>query len=55
MSIAAGILVAGLAAAQQKPAPGADSTIRRAADGHPDLSGNWTYAIDLAPAVLKKV
>jgi hypothetical protein len=53
--IAAGILVAGPAAAQQKPAPGADSTIRRAADGHPDLSGNWTYAIDLAPAVLKQV
>ena len=53
--IAAGILVAGPAAAQQKPAPGADSTIRRAADGHPDLSGNWTYAIDLAPVVLKTV
>jgi len=34
---------------------GARSTVRRGADGHPDLSGNWTYAIDLAPVVLKKV
>src|ERR1700675_2222285 len=53
--VAGGFLVAGQAAAQQKPAAGAGSKVRRAADGHPDLSGNWTYAIDLAPVVLKKV
>jgi hypothetical protein len=47
--LAAGFLsVALAAAAQQKNA-------RRAADGHPDLSGGWTFGIDLAPAVLKKV
>jgi hypothetical protein len=53
--VAASLLVAGLAAAQQKPAPSAASKVNRTADGHPDLSGNWTYAIDLAPIVLKKV
>jgi hypothetical protein len=47
--LAAGILSAGLAAAQQKTA------VRRVLDGHPDLSGVWSYGIDLAPAVLKKV
>ena len=53
--VAAGMFVAGLAASQQKPVPGAGSKVGRDADGHPDLSGNWTYAIDLAPVVLKKV
>jgi len=53
--VAASLLVAGPAAAQQKPAPSAASKANRTADGHPDLSGNWTYAIDLAPIVLKKV
>ena len=63
---ASAFLVVGPAAAQQQktaPAakadspdkPRASSSIRRAADGHPDLGGNWAYAIDLAPAVLKKV
>lgn len=28
--------------------------LRRTADGHPDLSGIWTYAIDLPPTALKK-
>ena len=37
--LAAGLLTVGLAAA----------------DGHPDLSGGWTFAIDLAPSALKKV
>ena len=27
---------------------------RQAADGHPDLSGIWAYAIDLPPVTLKK-
>ncbi len=26
----------------------------RTADGHPDLNGTWTYAIDMAPSALKK-
>src|ERR1700730_293920 len=47
--LAAGFLSAAIAvAAQQKP-------VHRTADGHPDLSGGWTFGIDLAPAGLKKV
>ena len=63
--LTAGFLIAGVAAAQQKTAPAgkpgstgkasSGSKARRAADGHPDLSGVWTYAIDIAPIVLKKV
>src|SRR5262249_15650017 len=61
---ALGLLVTGLAAAQQKTTPstnaaagerGTTSSVRRTADGHPDLSGNWTYAIDIAPVALKRV
>jgi hypothetical protein len=49
-SLIVGLALAGLALAQQqKP-----SAARRAADGHPDLSGTWTYAIDIAPLILKK-
>jgi hypothetical protein len=33
----------------------ASSKVPRAADGHPDLSGIWAYAIDLPPVTLKKV
>src|SRR5947199_1682063 len=63
-ALAAASVVTALAAAPQKTAPSGqpDSTgkssaskIKRAPDGHPDLSGGWTYAIDLAPAVLQKV
>jgi hypothetical protein len=61
--LAVGCLIAGPTWAQQntkaKPDSAAQgrpgSKVRRAADGHPDLSGGWTYAIDLAPVVLKKV
>jgi hypothetical protein len=63
--LAVGVMTAGLAAAQQKAAPSSkpgpagkhasDSDVRRSADGHPDLSGNWTYAIDVAPVALKRV
>src|SRR5439155_25360445 len=35
--------------------PSGTAAVRRAPDGHPDLSGNWTYAIDVAPVALKKV
>ena len=49
----AGALVAALAPAQalQKPAP---AEAARTVGGHPDLSGLYIYAIDLAPAALKK-
>jgi len=46
------VTLAACAVAQTKPATGKAT---RTADGHPDLSGTWTYAIDLAPVGLKKV
>ena len=64
-AVTVGLLSAGLASAGQqgapstKPAPAAErpaaSRASRTAAGHPDLSGNWTYAIDVAPVALKKV
>src|SRR5208283_3689638 len=57
----AGMMIAGLASAQQnsaaqKPAAAkpAAGELKRTADGHPDLSGTFIYAIDLAPVALKK-
>jgi len=57
----AGMMIAGLASAQQnsaaqKPAAAkpAVGELKRTADGHPDLSGTFIYAIDLAPVALKK-
>ena len=47
---ACAILIPGAALAQQ--ASGASG--RGAAAAHPDLSGVWSYAIDRAPAALKK-
>ena len=35
-------------------APSANSSVKRTADGHPDLSGIWQFAIDLPPGALKK-
>ena len=49
-ALAAGLLTASLVGAQQ-----ASTKVPRAPDGHPDLSGGWTYAIDVAPVALKKV
>jgi len=46
--LAAVLLTAMLAFSQQKPLP-------RTADGHPDLSGNWTFGIDLPPGDLVRV
>src|ERR1700680_570679 len=48
------LLLAGLATAVKKDSA-AISKVPRAADGHPDLSGIWAYAIDLPPVTLKKV
>jgi len=58
--LTAGLAIAGLAVAQQQSGAAAkpDSApakLHRTADGHPDLSGGWTYAITIAPAPLKKV
>jgi len=38
-----------------KTATAAPAKIRRTADGHPDLSGNWTFGIDLPHADFQKV
>jgi hypothetical protein len=63
--LAVGWCLAGPASAGQQAVPSTEagpatskdsgSTIRRMADGHPDLSGGWSYAIDVAPAALKRV
>lgn len=36
------------------PTPHGSDTVRRTADGHPDLSGVWAFGIDLPPVALKK-
>jgi hypothetical protein len=60
MVLTAGLLTVNVAVAQQqtsaaaKPAA-AVSKIRRAADGHPDLSGIWTFAISIPPGAIAKV
>lgn len=51
---AAALLVLGSASAKDKDAAGSGKAARTA-DGHPDLSGIWAYAIDLPPVTLKKV
>ena len=53
-ALTVGLLSAGLTWAEQN-AKRTTPTVPRTADGHPDLSGGWTYAIDIAPAALKKV
>jgi len=50
--ISLGLLMAALAAGQ--PAGGSAAKTPRLADGHPDLSGIWSYAIELPPGALKK-
>jgi len=58
----AALLPASLAYSQQKPADRAKAktvvspgNVHRAADGHPDLSGTWTFGIDLPHGDLVKV
>jgi hypothetical protein len=48
--VACALLIPGMSFAQQSTSASA----KRAPSSHPDLSGVWTYAIDRAPAVLKK-
>jgi hypothetical protein len=58
--VTAGLLTVTIAAAQQnatpveKPAAAASKT-HRTADGHPDLSGVWTFAISIPPGAIAKV
>ena len=59
MVLTAGLLTVNFAAAQQKAAPAAKpaaevSKIRRVVDGHPDLSGIWTFAISIPPGAIAK-
>src|SRR6266849_6111755 len=54
------LLTANIAVAQREAAPAAKPAaavpkIRRVADGHPDLSGIWTFAISIPPGPLAKV
>jgi hypothetical protein len=52
-AVAATVMIAGMASADGKDSR-ATREVPRVADGHPDLSGTWTYAIDLPPVSLKK-
>jgi hypothetical protein len=57
--LTAGLLTVSTAVAQQKAVPGAKpatavSEIRRTADGHPDLSGIWTFAISIPPGAISR-
>ena len=47
-SISAGLLLVGLVAGQQP------AKVKRMADGHPDLSGLWSYAVDLPAGGIKR-
>jgi hypothetical protein len=58
--LTAGLLTVNMAVAQQKTAPAAKpaaaaSEIRRVADGRPDLSGIWSFAISIPPGAVAKV
>jgi hypothetical protein len=63
--LAVGLLTAAIAVAQQRAAPTATtaavskpaaavSITHRLADGHPDLSGLWTFAISIPPGAVGK-
>lgn len=51
----AAILVSAGAISAEERSGSANTTIHRTVDGHPDLSGIWSYAISLPPEPLKKV
>jgi len=46
--VSAGLLLAGLIAAQEP------AKVKLTADGHPDLSGLWSYAVDLPSGGIKR-
>ena len=47
-TVSAGFLLVGLVTAQET------AKIKRTADGHPDLSGLWAYAVDLPSGGIKR-
>ena len=51
---AAGLFLVTLAVAQQNAQPGGSAKTKRTADGHPDLSGLWTFTVDLPPSGIKR-
>ena len=60
MMLASAALLSATLAFSQSQAPAAKAgsatnAIRRTADGHPDLSGNWTFGIDLPHGDLVKI
>jgi len=57
IALTAGLLASTAVAQQNAPAAkpaAAVSKIRRVADGHPDLSGIWTFAISIPPGPISK-
>jgi len=53
-TLAVVLMFAGIASAEEKSGS-ADAKVRRTVDGHPDLSGIWSFAISLPPEAIKKV
>jgi len=53
--VIAGVLALALCAAGQQTTGGVAGKAVRIKDGHPDLSGNWAFTIDLPPGAVKKV
>jgi hypothetical protein len=53
-AISTGLLLVALAGAQQQVGS-APAKAKRTADGHPDLSGIWAYAVDLPSGGIKRV
>lgn len=52
---AAVTLIGGSAMAAEAGSGSASTAVHRTPDGHPDLSGIWSYAISLPPGAIKKV
>ncbi len=52
--LTAAFMITGAASAEEKPGS-ATAKMHRTADGHPDLSGIWSFAISLPPGPVTKV